>query len=45
MLSYFRLASKYPFMAKDSLGALSYNKDEGIYFHRIYLLLLCLVSI
>ena len=29
MLSYFKLASKYAFMAKDTLGALSYYKDEG----------------
>ena len=34
MLSYFKLASKYAFIAKDTLGALSYYKNEelGYYF-------------
>ena len=34
MLSYFKLASKYAFMAKDTLGALSYyrNEERGYYF-------------
>jgi hypothetical protein len=33
MLSYFKLASKYAFMAKDTLGALSYYKDRGMAYY------------
>ena len=33
MLSYFKLASKYAFTAKDTLGALSYYKDKGLAYY------------
>lgn len=33
MLSYFKLASKYAFLAKDTLGALAYYKDKGMAYY------------
>jgi hypothetical protein len=33
MLSYFKLASKYAFIAKDTLGALSFYREEGLAYY------------